>query len=57
MLNETGFQPDVVESVLAQIDANPTRAAYNRAVYMAQRVEIMDWWGQKISEAAQSSAL
>ncbi|EDW1644074.1 tyrosine-type recombinase/integrase [Salmonella enterica subsp. enterica] len=56
-LNEAGFQPDVVESVLAHIDVNTTRAAYNRAVYMAQRVEVMDWWGQRISEAARSSAL
>ncbi|EAS1759679.1 DUF4102 domain-containing protein [Salmonella enterica] len=56
-LNEAGFQPDVVESVLAHIDANPTRAAYNRAVYMTQRVEVMDWWGQRISDAARGSVL
>ncbi|EBF4219676.1 DUF4102 domain-containing protein [Salmonella enterica] len=56
-LNEAEFPPDVVEAVLARTDANPTRAAYNHAMYMARRVEVMDWWGQKISEAARSSVL
>ena len=50
-LNEAGFLPDVVEAVLAHIDANPTRAAYNRATYMEQRIEVMDWWGKTISDA------
>lgn len=50
-LNEAGFPPDVIETALAHVDANPTRLAYNRATYMAQRVELMDWWGQKISGA------
>ncbi|HAF2131234.1 TPA: tyrosine-type recombinase/integrase [Salmonella enterica] len=56
-LNEAQFPPDVVEAVLSHTDANPTRAAYNHAMYMAQRVEVMDWWGQKISEATRSSVL
>lgn len=51
-LNEAKFPPDVVEAILAHVDTNPTRAAYNRAVYMEQRVEVMDWWGQKISSAS-----
>lgn len=51
-LNEAKFPPDVVEAILAHVDTNPTRAAYNRAVYMEQRVEVMDWWGQKISAAS-----
>ncbi|TKI07543.1 integrase domain-containing protein [Martelella alba] len=51
-LNEAGFPPDVIEATLAHIDANPTRAAYNRATYMVQRVELMDWWGQKIRDSS-----
>lgn len=35
-LNEAGFPPDVVEAALAQIDANPTRAVYNRATCQRQ---------------------
>lgn len=49
-LNEAGFPPDVIEAALAHVDANPTRLAYNRATYMAQRIKMMDWWGQKISD-------
>ncbi|HDP0318198.1 TPA: tyrosine-type recombinase/integrase [Salmonella enterica subsp. enterica serovar Concord] len=51
-LNEAKFPPDVVEAILAHVDTSPTRAAYNHAVYMEQRVEVMDWWGQKISAAS-----
>lgn len=56
-LNEAGFPPDVIEATLAHIDANPTRAAYNRATYMTQRVELMDWWGQKISDPSVAATL
>ena len=52
VLNEAGFSPDVVEAALAHIDSNPTRAAYNRATYMTQRVEMMGWWGKKISDSS-----
>lgn len=54
-LNEAGFPPDVVEAALAHVDTNPTRAAYNRSTYMAQRVELMDWWGQKISDSSMTA--
>ncbi|ECF3155656.1 DUF4102 domain-containing protein [Salmonella enterica subsp. enterica serovar Volkmarsdorf] len=50
-LNEAGFMPDVIEAVLAHADTNQTRAAYNRSTYLTQRVEVMDWWGEKISNA------
>lgn len=56
-LNEAGFQPDVIEAVLAHADTNQTRAAYNRSLYLAQRVDVMDWWGEKVSEAARSAML
>lgn len=49
-LNEAGFPPDVVEAALAHVDSNSTRAAYNRSTYMAQRIELMNWWGQKVSD-------
>lgn len=51
-LNEAGSPPDVVEAALAHVDANPTRAAYNRSTYMAQRIELMDWWGRKVSDTS-----
>lgn len=56
-MNEAGFQPDVIEAVLAHADTNQTRAAYNRSTYLKQRVEVMDWWGQQISESARNAVI
>lgn len=54
-LNEQGFDSHVVEMALAHVDENATRAAYNRADYLKQRREMMDWWSSHIAEAAQGS--
>lgn len=45
VLNEHGFNPDAIERQLAHMERNKVRAAYNRAEYMAERVELMKWWG------------
>lgn len=50
-LNEHGFQPDVIEAALAHIDSNEVRRAYNRAIYLEQRREMMDWWGNFVNNA------
>ena len=47
-LNETGFDPDVIEMQLAHIDSNRTRAAYNRAEYLEKRKEMMHQWSDYI---------
>lgn len=47
-LNEAGFSPDVIETVLAHADTNQTRAAYNRSTYLEQRTEVMAWWSQRV---------
>lgn len=44
-LNETGFNSDVIESALAHCDKNEVRRAYNRSIYLSQRTNLMDWWG------------
>lgn len=51
-LNEKGFPPDVIEAALAHIDSNEVRRAYNRAIYLEQRREMMDWWGEFVEEAS-----
>ncbi len=51
-LNEQGFPPDVIEAALAHIDTNEVRRAYNRAQYLQQRREMMDWWGNYVEQAA-----
>ncbi|HCQ8714759.1 integrase domain-containing protein [Klebsiella michiganensis] len=44
-MNEAGFNADVIESALAHSDKNEVRKAYNRSIYLKQRVELMNWWG------------
>ncbi|ASV18946.1 hypothetical protein B8P98_06410 [Klebsiella quasivariicola] len=43
-LNEQGFPPDVIEAVLAHVDKNEVRRAYNRSDYLEQRRPMMQWW-------------
>jgi len=45
ILNENEFRPDVIERQLAHTDANQVRRAYNRAQYLNERIELMNWWG------------
>ncbi|HCB2375567.1 integrase domain-containing protein [Klebsiella pneumoniae] len=44
-MNEAGLNSDVLEAALAHSDKNEVRKAYNRSVYLPQRVVLMDWWG------------
>lgn len=46
ILNEQGFPPDMIERQLAHDEKNKIRAAYNHAQYMAERREMMRWWGE-----------
>lgn len=55
VLNEqSGFAPDVIERQLAHKEVDAVRAAYNRAQFLPQRRELMQWWGQWL--ATQRSA-
>lgn len=47
-LNEAGFNPDVIEAALAHIDKNEVRRAYNRSIYLEQRITLMEWWGNYV---------
>jgi integrase len=38
------FSRDVIECQLAHAEKNAVRAAYNRAEYLSQRREMMQWW-------------
>jgi integrase len=45
VLNESsGFADDVIERQLAHKETDLVRAAYNRAEYLPQRRELMQWW-------------
>lgn len=44
ILNEQGFNPDAIERQLAHVEEDRIRAAYNRADYMDERREMMQWY-------------
>lgn len=50
ILNEEEFNPDVIEAALAHSDRNEIRKTYNRALYLTQRVELLNWWGNKVTK-------
>ncbi|TPV98966.1 MAG: putative prophage CPS-53 integrase [Beijerinckiaceae bacterium] len=50
MLNELGFDADVIERQLAHCERNKVRAAYNRAEYISERREMMQRWADYMDE-------
>jgi integrase len=44
VLNEHGFRPEVIEKQLAHEERNQVRKAYNRADYLDERREMLQWW-------------
>ncbi|WP_299772306.1 integrase domain-containing protein [uncultured Pseudoteredinibacter sp.] len=54
-LNEQGFDSDLVEAALAHVDKNAVRGAYNRAQYLKRRSVMMNWWSERIEQAAKGN--
>lgn len=50
ILNERGFDADVIEAALAHQDQNSVRRAYNRSTYWVQRVVLMQKWADLLDE-------
>ncbi|HDV3838870.1 TPA: tyrosine-type recombinase/integrase, partial [Escherichia coli] len=42
-MNEAGFNSDVIETALSHVDKDEVRRAYNRALYLEQRKELLNW--------------
>lgn len=55
ILNEKGFDPELIEVALAHVDKNEVRSAYNRADYVERRRPMMEWWSDHIQKAATGS--
>jgi len=51
ILNDQGFDGDVIESALAHVDKNEVRRAYNRAEYLERRRKLMYWCSEHIEQA------
>lgn len=50
VLNENGFDSDVIERQLAHVEQNKVRAAYHRTEYIPQRKELMQWYSDFLRE-------
>ncbi|WP_371810326.1 tyrosine-type recombinase/integrase [Ruegeria sp. HKCCD8929] len=50
ILNNRGYDPEVIEAALSHQDKNAIRRAYNRATYWDQRVELMRAWADICEE-------
>jgi integrase len=50
ILNERGYNPDVIEAALAHEDEDDIRKAYNRAKYWPERVKLIQDWANMIDE-------
>ncbi len=44
ILDENGFDPDVIEAALGHRAGNALRRAYDRAIYRPERVALMQEW-------------
>lgn len=52
ILNEHGWDPELIEVALAHVDKDEVRSAYNRADYIERRRPMMAWWSEYIQKAA-----
>ena len=52
VLNEEGFDPDIIEAALAHTGKNEVRNAYNRTDYLNRRKPVMAWWSDYIDKAS-----
>jgi integrase len=48
VLNETGFDADVIERQLAHAERNKVRAAYHRSEYLPERRKMMQQWADML---------
>ena len=57
ILNEQGFNPDAIERQLAHVEENKIRVAYNRAEYLAERTEMMQWYSNYLRERYEAAQI
>jgi len=48
--NEHGWRADVIERQLAHEERDDVRGAYNRAQYLAERTELIQWWADHLDK-------
>lgn len=55
ILNEVGFRGEVVETALAHKEKNAIRGAYNHAIYLEERREMLGWYSNHLDALRTSS--
>jgi integrase len=56
LLNEQGFPPDIIELQLAHAERNKVRAAYNRAMRIPERRQMMQAWAHYLDKLKANTA-
>jgi len=56
-LNEMGFRGDVIERQLAHQEQNASRAAHNRAEYLAEWRTMMIHWATRLDELTKGNVV
>ncbi|EMY46044.1 tyrosine-type recombinase/integrase [Glaesserella parasuis] len=56
-MNEAEFNSEIIEVCLAHFEYSSVRATYNKAKYLTQRAEYMQWWGNFVEQAAEGRGL
>jgi integrase len=46
------WRSEVIERQLAHADRNSIRATYNAAEYLPERVQMMQWWADRLDSLA-----
>jgi len=54
--NEAGWNSDVIEKQLSHEERDEVRGAYNRAQWLAERFELMQWWADYLQALRAESA-
>jgi integrase len=57
VLHEHGFEHAHIEAQLAHAEKSSVSAAYNHAVYLQPRAEMMAWWGNYIESVGKGNVL
>ena len=52
--NEAGWDSDVIEKQLSHEERDDVRGAYNRAQWLTERVELMQWWATHLEKLRQA---
>jgi integrase len=57
LARENGFERDVVELALDHVHDNEVVRAYDRGQRMTERIKLMTWWGDRLTEAQRAENL